>query len=84
MDYYVLKPWRSPDEYFHRTVTGFLHALEPDEVETALLEDCHRLAGICARKFDVLRRSMWAVSLGLLLALLWLALYSGTAPGPGA
>ena len=25
IDYYVLKPWRSPDEYFHRTVTGFLH-----------------------------------------------------------
>ena len=25
IDYYVLKPWRSPDEYFHRTVTAFLH-----------------------------------------------------------
>ncbi len=25
MDYYVLKPWRSPDEFFHRTVTEFLH-----------------------------------------------------------
>lgn len=25
MDYYVLKPWRSPDEYFHRTVTEFLN-----------------------------------------------------------
>lgn len=24
MEYYVLKPWHSPDEYFHRTVTGFL------------------------------------------------------------
>ena len=25
MDYYVLKPWRSPDELFHRTVSEFLH-----------------------------------------------------------
>lgn len=25
MDYYVLRPWRSPDEYFHRTVTEFLN-----------------------------------------------------------
>lgn len=24
IDYYVLRPWRSPDEYFHRTVTEFL------------------------------------------------------------
>ena len=24
-DYYVLKPWRSPDELFHRTVSEFLH-----------------------------------------------------------
>lgn len=25
MDYYVLRPWRSPDEYFHRTISDFLH-----------------------------------------------------------
>jgi thioredoxin reductase (NADPH) len=25
IDYYVLKPWTSPDELFHRTVTEFLH-----------------------------------------------------------
>jgi thioredoxin reductase (NADPH) len=25
MDYYVLRPWRSPDELFHRTVSEFLH-----------------------------------------------------------
>ena len=24
IDYYVLRPWRSPDEYFHRTITEFL------------------------------------------------------------
>jgi thioredoxin reductase (NADPH) len=24
IDYYVLRPWRTPDEYFHRTVTEFL------------------------------------------------------------
>ncbi len=25
IDYYVLKPWRKHDEFFHRTVTAFLH-----------------------------------------------------------
>jgi len=25
IDYYVLKPWKSPDELLHRTVTEFLH-----------------------------------------------------------
>jgi thioredoxin reductase (NADPH) len=25
IDYYVLKPWGSPDEFFHKTVTAFLH-----------------------------------------------------------
>jgi thioredoxin reductase (NADPH) len=25
VDYYVVKPWRSPDEYFHRTIAEFLH-----------------------------------------------------------
>ncbi len=25
IDYYVLKPWKSPDEFFHRTVAEFLH-----------------------------------------------------------
>src|SRR5215207_4823743 len=25
IDYYVLKPWQSPDEFFHRTVAEFLH-----------------------------------------------------------
>jgi thioredoxin reductase (NADPH) len=25
IDYYLMKPWRSPDEFFHRTVTEFIH-----------------------------------------------------------
>jgi thioredoxin reductase (NADPH) len=25
IDYYVLKPWRSPDEFFHRTVAEYVH-----------------------------------------------------------
>src|SRR3954449_1115464 len=25
IDYYVVKPWRSPDEAFHRAITDFLH-----------------------------------------------------------
>ncbi|HEX8645331.1 MAG TPA: FAD-dependent oxidoreductase [Thermoleophilaceae bacterium] len=38
IDYYVLKPWYSPDEYFHRTICEYLHewsraaALRPQEV----------------------------------------------------
>ncbi len=28
IDYYVLRPWRTPDEYFHRTVTEFLQEWE--------------------------------------------------------
>ena len=25
IDYYVLKPWKSPDEFFHRTLSEFLY-----------------------------------------------------------
>jgi thioredoxin reductase (NADPH) len=25
IDYYLMKPWRSPDEYFHRTISEFIH-----------------------------------------------------------
>jgi thioredoxin reductase (NADPH) len=38
IDYYVIKPWRSPDELFHRAVTEYLHefarsiASSPQEV----------------------------------------------------
>jgi thioredoxin reductase (NADPH) len=38
IDYYVLKPWYSPDEYFHRTICEYLHewsraaSLRPQEV----------------------------------------------------
>ena len=31
-DYYVLKPWRSPDELFHRTIAEFLHEWSRSEV----------------------------------------------------
>lgn len=57
--------------------------LDDRELETTLLEDCHRLSGICARKFAVLHRSMWSASVGLLLALLWLALFSDAPPAGG-
>lgn len=71
----------------HTTPEDYARAVQelgPDDVEAVLLEDCHRLAGICARKFSVLRRSMWAAGAGLLLGLLWLALFSGAPPpGPG-
>jgi thioredoxin reductase (NADPH) len=36
IDYYVVKPWRSPDESFHRAITDFLHewsgGLGPQEI----------------------------------------------------
>ena len=25
IDYYLMKPWRSPDEFFHRTISEFIH-----------------------------------------------------------
>lgn len=58
MDYYVIKPWRSPDEYFHRTVTGFLlgwsRAEERAPREATLVGDrwssrCHELRSLLAR-----------------------------------
>ncbi len=33
IDYYVLKPWKVRDEYFHRMITEFLHEWERTEVE---------------------------------------------------
>jgi thioredoxin reductase (NADPH) len=46
MDYYVLKPWRRRDEFFHRTVTEFLHewnrASSADPQEVVLI--CERAA----------------------------------------
>jgi thioredoxin reductase (NADPH) len=45
MDYYVLKPWRRADEYFHRTVTEFLH-----EWERATSARPQNLALICERR----------------------------------
>jgi thioredoxin reductase (NADPH) len=33
-NYYVLKPWSSPDELFHRTVAEYLHDWARNEVES--------------------------------------------------
>jgi thioredoxin reductase (NADPH) len=35
IDYYVLKPWRSPDEQFHRIVAEFLHEWSRQYSETS-------------------------------------------------
>jgi thioredoxin reductase (NADPH) len=58
IDYYVIRPWHSPDEYFHRTVTEFLLEWErsvnerPREV-TVIGEDTqprtHELRSLLAR-----------------------------------
>jgi len=58
IDYYVLRPWHSPDEYFHRTVTEFLLEWEraigerPREV-TVIGDDAqartHELRSLLAR-----------------------------------
>jgi thioredoxin reductase (NADPH) len=45
MDYYVLKPWRRADEYFHRTVTEFLH-----EWERSSSASPQEVALICERR----------------------------------
>jgi thioredoxin reductase (NADPH) len=45
MDYYVLKPWRRADEYFHRTVTEFLQ-----EWQRASSGSPQELALICERR----------------------------------
>jgi thioredoxin reductase (NADPH) len=45
MDYYVLKPWRRADEFFHRTITEFLH-----EWERASSASPQEIAVICERR----------------------------------
>jgi thioredoxin reductase (NADPH) len=45
MDYYVLKPWRRADEYFHRTITEFLH-----EWQRASSGSQQEIAMICQRR----------------------------------
>jgi thioredoxin reductase (NADPH) len=45
MDYYVLKPWRRGDEFFHRTVTEFLH-----EWERSSSASPQEVALICGRR----------------------------------
>ena len=45
MDYYVLKPWRRADEFFHRTITEFLH-----EWERSSSASPQEVALICERR----------------------------------
>jgi thioredoxin reductase (NADPH) len=58
IDYYVLKPWKSPDELFHRTVCEFLHewwrAADGAPREVTLVADpatprAHELRSLLAR-----------------------------------
>jgi thioredoxin reductase (NADPH) len=58
IDYYVLKPWRSPDEFFHRTVSEFLHewsrssTWSPQElvlVGARTSQRCHELRSMLSR-----------------------------------
>jgi thioredoxin reductase (NADPH) len=58
IDYYVLKPWASPDEFFHRTVTEFLHewarTVKSTPQEVAVVgrrwaPRCHELRSLLAR-----------------------------------
>jgi thioredoxin reductase (NADPH) len=58
IDYYVLKPWNTPDELFHRTVTEFLHewsrAERPGEREVDVIGKqwsprSHELRSLLAR-----------------------------------
>lgn len=50
IDYYVLKPWRRNDEFFHRTVTEFLHEWSRgghsgDARELVLVTEAHSRRG---------------------------------------
>ncbi len=58
IDYYVIRPWYSPDEYFHRTITEFLVewdravGLRPREVSVVadpLTARSHELRSLLAR-----------------------------------
>jgi thioredoxin reductase (NADPH) len=58
IDYYVLKPWRPRDEFFHRTVTEFLHEWEratssaPQEIAVVgetWSRRCHELRSLLLR-----------------------------------
>ncbi len=58
IDYYVIRPWHSPDEYFHRTVTEFLVewdraiGLRPREVSVVgdpSTARSHEVRGLLAR-----------------------------------
>ena len=58
IDYYVIRPWHSPDEYFHRTVTEFLVewdraiGLRPREVSVVgdpSTPRSHEIRGLLAR-----------------------------------
>ncbi len=45
IDYYVLKPWREADEYFHRTITEFLH-----EWQRASSASRQEISVVCERR----------------------------------
>ena len=58
IDYYVLRPWQTPDELFHRTISEFLHewarAQSPGPREVAVVADqgsprAHELRNLLAR-----------------------------------
>ena len=58
IDYYVLKPWRTRDEYFHRTITEFLHEWErassgaPQEITVVGRSSsprCHEIRSLLSR-----------------------------------
>jgi thioredoxin reductase (NADPH) len=58
IDYYVLKPWKSPDERFHRSITEFLHEWKQSDIsvphEISLVADTwssrtHELRNLLAR-----------------------------------
>jgi thioredoxin reductase (NADPH) len=57
IDYYLMKPWRTPDEFFHRTISEFIHewsradASVPQEVEVVSpwSPRTHELIGLLAR-----------------------------------
>jgi thioredoxin reductase (NADPH) len=52
IDYYLMKPWRSPDEFFHRTISEFIH--EWSRQETSVQKEVEVVARWSPRTHELI------------------------------
>jgi thioredoxin reductase (NADPH) len=52
IDYYLMKPWRSPDEFFHRTISEFIH--EWSRAETSVQQEVEVVARWSPRTHELI------------------------------